>query len=81
MMMQVHKEYTRAFLLEPTKLTRLLDTIHERLGDHQCSTTHDHFEVFLSGKRREELTSVDAVLALPNSLKQRIIRLVITCSA
>jgi len=81
MIIQVHKEYTRAFLLETTKLTRLLDTIHERLGDLQCSTAHDHFEVFLSGKRREELTSVDDVLALPNSLKQRIERLVITCSA
>src|SRR5437899_3201042 len=79
--MQVHKEYAQAFLLEPTKLTRIVDKIHERLADHQCTTTRDHFEVFLSGKRREELTSVDAVIALENSRKHKILRLVITCSA
>jgi hypothetical protein len=79
--MQVHKEYAKPFLVEPTKLTRLMDKIHERLGDHQCTTTRDHFEVFLSGKRREEMTGVDAVLALENVRKHKILRLVITCSA
>jgi hypothetical protein len=80
-MKQIHKEYEQSFLLEPTKLTRLIDTIHERLGDHPRTTTHDHFEVFLSGNRREELTSIDAVLALENSHKQKIQRLLITSSA
>jgi hypothetical protein len=78
--MQVHKEYVQAFLLEPTKLTRIVDKIHERLADHKCTTSCDHFEVFLSGKRREERTSVDEVLALENSHKHRILRLVVTCS-
>ena len=79
--MEVHKEYGRQFLLEPTKLTRIIDIIHERLADHGCTTLRDHFEVFLSGNRREELASIDAVLALANLRKHRIIRLVITCSA
>ena len=80
-MKQIHKEYDRPFLLEPTKLTRLINTIHERLGDHPYTTAHDHFEVFLSGNRHEELSSIDAVLALENSRKQKIQRLLITSSA
>lgn len=80
-MTQIHKEYERYFLLEPTKLTRLIDKIHERLADHQHTTTHDYFTVFLSGNRREELTNVDDVLALDNSPKQKIQRLLIVCSA
>ena len=80
-MIHVHKEYQQAFLVEPTKLGRLIDKIHERLGDHQNTTLHDSFEVFLTGNRREEMTTLDHVLALDNSRKHRITRLVITCSA
>lgn len=80
-MKQIDKPYERAFLLEPTKLTRLIDKIHERLGDHQNTTTHDSFEVFLSDKRHEKLTSVDQVLAVENSRKRKIERLLIVCSA
>ena len=80
-MIHVHKEYQEAFLLEPTKLGRLVDKIHERLGDHQNTTPHDTFEVFLTGNRREEMTTLDQVLALDNSSRHRITRLVITCSA
>lgn len=68
-------------MLEPTKLNRLIDIIHERLADHQYTTTHDSFEVFLTGNRREEMTNVDDVLALDNSPKHKIQRLLIVCSA
>lgn len=80
-MTQIHKEYERYFLLEPTKLTRLINKIHERLADHQGTTTHDDFTVLLTGNRREELTNLDDVLALDNSQKQKIQRLLIVCSA
>ena len=80
-MINVHKEYRQSFLLEPTKLLRLIDKIHERLQDHQGATLHDTFEVFLSGDRREEMTSLTQVLALDNSRKHKIRRLVVTCSA
>ena len=80
-MKQIDKPYERAFLLEPTKLTRLIDKIHERLGDHHNTTTHDSFEVFLSDKRHEKLTSVDQVLAIENSRKHKIQRLLIVRSA
>jgi hypothetical protein len=80
-MINVHKDYRQAFLLEPTKLERLVNTIHERLEDHEGTTPHDTFEVFLTGNRREELTALSQVLALDNSRKRRITRLVVTCSA
>ena len=80
-MINAHKEYREAFLLEPTKLVRLVDKIHERLADLQNATLHDTFEVFLSGDRREELGTVEQVLALDNSRKRRITRLAIMCSA
>lgn len=69
------------FLLEPTKLGRLVDKIHERLGDHQNIRLHDTFEVFLTGNRCEERTALDEVLALDNSRKHKITRLIVTCSA
>jgi hypothetical protein len=80
-MKQIDKEYYQPFLLEPTKLTRLVDKIHERLGDHAGTTKHDSFEVFLSGNRHETLGNADSVLALENSRKHKIERLLITCSA
>jgi hypothetical protein len=80
-MIHVHKQYQQAFLVEPTKLGRLVDKIHERLADHPNITLHDTFEVFLTGNRREEMTRLDDVLALDNSRRHRITRLAITCSA
>ena len=48
---------------------RLLDIIHGLLNEHDNTMEHDDFEVFLSGQRREETTSVDEVLKLDNSRK------------
>jgi len=44
-MINVHKEYHQAFLLEPTKLRRLVDKIHERLGTNRGLHLNDTFEV------------------------------------
>ena len=33
-MKQIDKDYQQPFLIEPTKLTRLVDKIHDRLGEH-----------------------------------------------
>jgi hypothetical protein len=78
---QVHKEYQQPFLLEPTKLSRIVDAIHARLADHRGAALHDAFEVFLTGNQREELSNLDEVLGLTNSSKRRIERLVVLCSA
>ena len=81
LMKQIHKDYERSFLLEKTKLDRLMDVIHARLGEHPGTTKHDDFEVFLSGQRREEMVRVEDVLKLDNSQKFKIQRLLITCCA
>jgi hypothetical protein len=73
---QIQKEYDRAFLLEPTKLTRLIEIIHARLTDQQHTTLRDSFEVYVSGSRREDMSNVDDVLDLDNSRKKTIERLV-----
>jgi hypothetical protein len=78
---QIYKEYERAFLLEPTKLTRLVDIIHDRLSEHGRVVQPDQFEVFLSGSRHEEMSSLPDLVALDNSRTQRITRVIITCSA
>lgn len=80
-MTQIQKDYQRGFVLEPTKLSRIVDTIHERFADHENATQVDRFEVFLRGDRREEMTRLDDVLALDNSRRHRIERLLISCSA
>lgn len=78
-MKQIHKDYRRPFLLEKTKLDRLMDIIHRRLSEHHDTTRRDDFEVFLPHDRREEMTNVDDVLQLDNSRKSKIQRLLITC--
>jgi hypothetical protein len=77
-MKTVHKEYTNGFLIEPTKLTRIVDVIHQRLAERTSNAAHDTFNVFFNGNRREELTSLTDVLALDNSRRQMIVRLLIT---
>jgi hypothetical protein len=80
-MKQIHKDYIRPFLLETTKLNRLMDIIHDRLDEHPDTKKSDDFVVFISGKRREEMTSAAELLNLDNSRKSKIERLLITCCA
>jgi hypothetical protein len=77
----IHKEYQQPFLVEPTKLERIVGKIHESFAAQSNSAVQDSFEVFLSGNQREEMSTLDDVLALDNSRKHRIERLVILCSA
>jgi hypothetical protein len=77
----VQKDYQKSFLVEPSKLGRLIDKIHERLRENQNATLQDMFQVFFTGDRREEMTELDDVLALDNSRKKKIKRLAITCSS
>ncbi len=80
-MRTVQKEYQQPFILEPTKLTRFVNLIHERLEDYGFHDQQDSFEVHLTNNVVDELTSLEEVLALENSRKQKIQRLIIRCSA
>lgn len=81
-MKEITKEYPqRAFLLEPTKLRRLVEIAHDRLTEHLHTVSRDSFEVFMGDSHREDKNNVDDVLALDNSSKRKIQRLVFVCSA
>lgn len=80
-MQEITKDYDHAFLLEPTKLIRLVDKIHDRMADFQSTNIRDRFEIFSLGNRREVVTSIDHVLAQENSRKRRITRLLLVSSA
>ena len=78
-MQEVHKVYTQPFLLEPTKLTRLMEVIHARIKERAGVNSHDRFEVFMNDARQERTDSLEAVLALDNSsrlLKKQLLRMV-----
>jgi hypothetical protein len=77
----IDKDYLGSIFLEPTKLIRILNLIHERFGDHPNTVLRDRFDVFMPDNRHEVLTSVDDVLGLDNSTKRRINRLLLTSSA
>jgi hypothetical protein len=79
-MKQIRKEYPKHFLVEPTKLIRLLDIIHDRFAVLPDTTCTDHFTVSLTGDEVEEMTNIADVLALDNSRKHRIQRLEVICS-
>ena len=78
-MSAIRKEYKRPFILEETKLTRLLEVIHGCLSPNLV--TNDHFELFVGKNRVEEPTTLDEVFGTPNSRENPVHRLVLTCSA
>ncbi len=79
-MRQIHKEYKKSFTLEPTKLTRLVAVVHERLADHAHIEVKDRFELFYGHDGREELDRLEDVLAVENSRRRQVQRLVLTSS-
>ena len=68
------KDYIgRRFEVEPTKLTKLLRVIHEKLAG--TGDESDSYVVYMTGDHRAELRTLDEVLALDNTAKHRIVRL------
>jgi|GEM_PF-3249919 len=80
-MTQVEKQYGAPFLVEPTKLGRIVDVIHQRLAEHANTAAHDSFDVFFAGNRRVVAETLDEVLSLDNSRRSRVTRLLIVCTA
>jgi hypothetical protein len=81
-MKREQKDYIgRRFEVEPTKLTKLLKVMHEKLAGPADQS--DSYVVHMVGNHRAQLQTLDEVLALDNSAKHRIVRLQIhsACSA
>jgi hypothetical protein len=75
-MRRERKEFVdKAFIVEPSKLTKLISVIHERFGGDGTFT--DRFLVQKGESQKSEFKSLEDVLALDNSSRQRITRLTI----
>lgn len=73
-MKREQKDYVgRRFEVEPTKLTKLLKMMHEKLAGPADQS--DSYVVYMVGNHRAQLQTLDEVLALDNSAKHRIVRL------
>lgn len=73
------KLFNCPFLLEKSKLTRLLEVIESRFKQAHIATPQFAFGVELPGQKVIETESIDEVLSLDNSKRSRIQGLSITC--
>jgi hypothetical protein len=80
-MKTIRKEYQRPFILEPSKLSRILDVAHDNLSSATQGQIADSFEISMAGNRTEQATVLDDVLNLDNSRRYKILRVLITSSA
>src|SRR5580704_12757619 len=75
------KEYPgHGFEVEPTKLTKLLKVMHEKLPGTADDQT-DSFTIYMVGNHTVRRHTLEEVLALDNSARHRIVRLQIQCSS
>jgi hypothetical protein len=73
-MKREQKDYIgHRFEVEPTKLTKLVQVMHEKLAGPVDQS--DSYVVYMAGDHKAELQTLDGVLALDNSAKHRIVRL------
>jgi hypothetical protein len=72
------KTFKSPFLLEKSKLTRLLEAVKARF-EQAALPAHLLFQVQLRGQKLIQTASLDEVLAIDNSSKSRIEDLYVTC--
>jgi hypothetical protein len=76
----IYRARTDPFVLDSSKLTRLMNVIKEALAP-LADPRADSFLLFLSDYRHVDLDALDHVLALDNSTRARVQRLSILCGA
>jgi len=69
----------QSFLLEPTKLVRLVDKMHEQFDPDQLPT--DDFTAFMKDGSSQTLQDLNGVLQLDNSSRRKIERVVLCSTA
>jgi hypothetical protein len=74
------KTFRSAFVLDMSKVTRIMGIVKERLVVHP-DPQEDQFDVELSGLKHVHCDLLDQVLEMDNSKRSRIERLVISCGA
>lgn len=79
--MQKRKEYKKPFKLDETKLTSIVGVLRSRLSEASSGNYVERFEAFSSATARDDLSSLDALMALENSRKHSVERLLISASS
>ena len=74
--MNVSKKYNSSFVVEKSKLTRLLSVINERMALLQ-QPIQQTYETHLSGQKNVTNSSIEEILSLDNSRRSKIERLVL----
>ena len=77
----VRKEIESPFIVETSKLTRVVAVIEDTLAHHENLVQKWRFEAYLTGMRVEEAASLEEIVELDNSARNRVYRLLIICSA
>jgi hypothetical protein len=72
-----YKSYTSAFAIEKSKLTRILTIIEERFQQANLGN-RSKFNVVLKDGKQVELTSMDALFSMDNTVKNPVTRLKIS---
>jgi len=73
------KQFDSPFVLEKSKLRRLIEAIESKLKENGRTPEFD-FEAHLHGQKVVETASIDEILALDNSKRNRVERLVFSCT-
>lgn len=76
--MDVRKTYDSAFVIEESKLTRLLSVIKNTF-DRDGAYYKEQFEARLTGEKIVATDSIQHIMELDNSERSRILRLIINC--
>src|SRR5690349_21324706 len=77
--MYIFRRYDSPFLVDPSKLMKLMGVIRQRL-DETALVRAEHFEMYLSSGRVIGCSSLEDILTIDNSKKNRLERLKCSCS-
>lgn len=78
--MIIEKRYRSAFVVEESKVTRLLGVIKESIPQEGL-LYEESLDAYLSGAKTVEAKTVQEIMALDNSERSKVKRLVIRCEA
>ncbi|MFL6283088.1 MAG: hypothetical protein ACJ74Q_08080 [Pyrinomonadaceae bacterium] len=78
-MRTIYKEYNSAFIVEKSKVNRLIGIVQEKLNEFGLQTS-EQFEAHLSGHKTFETNSLAEIFELDNSHRNRIKQLTVKCA-
>src|ERR1700686_76618 len=81
-MQTLNRDINGSFVINESKLTRLITVVRDQLGrTNNQEGVHEKYEVHMAGDRTLQTTQLAEVLALDNTQRNRIVRVVTECEA